>query len=63
MLWPTAGMYNPTFVFPDVEKQFTVEKALFGIIVNVSVPEVHKHKTNFSQNNPFTVCSSILYLQ
>ena len=29
MLWPTAGMYNSTFVLPDVEKQFTVEKTLF----------------------------------
>ena len=63
MLWPTAGMYNSTFVLPDMEKQFTVEKTLFGIIIHVSVPEVPKHETNFSQNNPFTVCSSILYLQ
>ena len=46
MLWPTAGMYNSTFVLPDVEKQFTVEKTILGIIINVSVPEVHKHETN-----------------
>ena len=63
MLWPAAGRYNSSFVLPDVEKQFTVEKALFGIIVNVSVPEVYKPETNFSQYNPFTVCSSIFYLQ
>ena len=32
MLWPTAGMYNSTFVLPDMEKQFTVEKTILELL-------------------------------